>query len=243
MSTALEMYRAALRPLLAIALVSTLPLALLVMGGDLAYGTDGDGLDAALRAAIQAVPALLLGPISAAATTAVAMDLLNGRRPTAGAALELVGVRFWPMAAVILISVLGTVLGLMAFLIPGIVLAVIWLFAPVVSVVEGRGVRASFRRSVALTRRCFWWTLGSYLLIQVTVALAASLAGTVVGLPTLALDGTAAVLSQGLVTLLVTTVVQPVGYLGIALMYLDRRVRAEGTWPSPGPAAEAPAGA
>jgi hypothetical protein len=235
MSTALEMYRAARWPLLAIALVSTLPLALLVVGGDLAYGTGGDGLDGALRAGIQAVPALLLGPISAAATAVVAMDLLNGRRPTAGSALELVGVRFWPLAATILVSVLGTVLGLMAFLIPGIVLAVLWLFAPVVSVVEGRGTRDSLRRSVEITRRCFWWTLGAYLLIQVTVALAASLAGTVLGLPFMGLDGTAGIVSQGVVTLLVTTALQPIGYLGIALMYLDRRVRAEGAWPSPGP--------
>jgi hypothetical protein len=50
------------------------------------------------------------------------------------------------------------------------------------------------------------------------------------------LDGTAGIVSQGVVTLLVTTVLQPIGYLGIALMYLDRRVRAEGAWPSPGPA-------
>lgn len=233
MATALAMYRARPWSMIVIALVGTLPSALLSTGGDLAYGVPTGARDQLLRLAAVAIPGFLLGQLCTAAAAILAMDLLNHRPGTASHALELVGVRFWPLCLVLLVVVAGVVAGLL-LLIPGLVLAVLWLYAPIVSVAEGRGLGASLSRSLGLVRGVFWWTLGGFLLLQVTVALAAILAGTILGAPFTTLGGNGEILGVGVASLVVTTLAFPVVLLGIALMYLDRRVRTEGCWPSPG---------
>jgi hypothetical protein len=234
MSTALAMYRARPWALIVIALVSTLPTVLLGTGGDLAYGVPGSARDTLLRTLIVAVPTQLLGQISVAAATVLAMDLLNGRPATASHSLELVGLRFWPLVAVIGITLAGLAAGIVLLVIPAIILLVWWLYAPITVVAEGRSVREAFTRSTALSKGAFWWTLGSYLAIQITVALAAGLVSTILSAPFAGLDGDAETVLQGVVSLVVLTVAQPVALLGVGLMYLDRRVRREGLWPAPG---------
>lgn len=234
MSTALAMYRARPWALIIIALVSTLPTVLLGTGGDLAYGVPDSARDTLMRTLIVAVPTQLLGQISVAAATVLAMDLLNGRPATASHSLELVGLRFWPLAAVIGITLAGLAAGIVLLVIPAIILLVLWLYAPITVVTEGRSVREAFTRSTALSKGAFWWTLGSYLAIQITVALAAGLVSTILSAPFTGLDGDAETILQGVVSLLVLTVAQPIALLGVGLMYLDRRVRREGLWPAPG---------
>lgn len=234
MSTALAMYRARPWALIVIALVSTLPTVLLGTGGDLAYGVPDTARDTLLRTAIVAVPTQLLGQISVAAAAVLAMDLLNGRPATASHALELVGLRFWPLAAVIGITLVGVAAGIVLLVIPAVILIVLWLYAPITVITEGRSVRAAFARSAELGRGAFWWTLGSYLAIQITVALAAGVVSAILAAPFTSLNGNAEIVMEGAVTLLVLTIAQPVALLGVGLMYLDRRVRREGHWPSPG---------
>lgn len=234
MSTALAMYRARFWALIVIALVSTLPTVLLGTGGDLAYGAPDNARDTLMRTLIVVVPTQLLSQISVAAAAVLAMDLLNSRPATASHSLELVGLRFWPLAAVIGISLAGLAAGIVALVIPAIILLVLWLYAPITVVTEGRGVREAFTRSAELSKGAFWWTLGSYLAIQLTVALAAALVSAILTAPFSSLGGDPAIIVNGAVSLLVLTLAQPVALLGTGLMYLDRRVRREGVWPAPG---------
>jgi len=66
------------------------------------------------------------------------------------------------------------------------------------------------------------------------VTLAAALATAILAAPFTPLDGDAEIVAEGMVALLVLTIAQPVALLGVGLMYLDRRVRREGVWPTPG---------
>ena len=185
------------------------------------------------------MPTQLLGQISVAAAAVLAMDLLNGRPATASHSLELVGLRFWPLAAVIGITLAGVAAGIVLLVIPALILIVFWLYAPITVVTEGRSVRAAFVRSNELSRGAFWWTLGSYLAIQLTVALAAGVVSAILAAPFVSLDGSAGIIMEGVVTLLVLTIAQPVALLGVGLMYLDRRVRREGALAHPRRAAPA----
>ena len=225
MSTALAAFRAAPLPLMGIALVSTLPVALLATAGDISYGAPGDGTEQALRALVQLIPVLLLSPISTAATTVVVIDMLHGMPASASRGLEPVGERFWVLAGVLVLTTVGIVAGLLALVIPGVVLLVLWLFAAQVCIVERRGVRASIRRSADLVRGGFWWTLGSFLVISITVGLAAALLAIVLGGAAAPLSGDPAIAVSGIASLIASTVVQPVANVGVALIYLERRMR------------------
>lgn len=241
MATSLAMFRAAPWPLLVIALVSTLPLAVLTTVSEISYGPAEGSEEQALRAIVQLVPVLLLAPISTAATTITALDLLHRRPTDASRALESVAERFWPMAAVVALTALGVLLGLAALVIPGIVLLVIWLFAAQVCVVERRGVRDSLARSGALVRGAFWWTLGSFLAISLTVGLAAELLATVLSLAASPLSGDLETIVVGAATLIASTLLQPIGNLGLSLMFVERRLARDGAWPDPPPEHAAPA--
>jgi len=238
MRTALAMYRAAPLSFVLVALVSTLPEELLLTGSQLAYGTSSNQLRAILREFIGLLPQLLLGQLSIAASTVMVMHMLNGQRPNAGVALERVGERFWTLAAVVVVSSAGILLGFLVFVIPGIYLGVLWLFAPIVSVTERRSFRESLRRSVALGRGRFWWILGSYVAIQITITLAGLVISEAIGIPLAAVGGDLGIILRGLVAFLALTAVTPIANAGIALIYTDLRVGERDTWPLPSGAPE-----
>lgn len=235
LTTALALFRVAPGAFILVAAVSTVPGAVLLIASDLAYGTEGTAGQQLLRLVVQVIPILLLGPISVAATTVIAADMLHGGKASASRALEHVADRFWPMVAVAAVTTLGVVVGLFAFIIPGIALLVLWLFAVQVSVMERRGVGESLSRSTGLVKGAFWWTLGSYLTISILVGVAALVASAVLSAPALSVDGNARVVAGGLATLVASTLIQPVGNLGLSLMFVERRLRAEGAWPPPVP--------
>lgn len=232
MRIALEMYRAAPGAVLGIALISTVPNLVLSVGGQLAYGTHS-GTRAVMQGLLSLLPQLLLGPLSIAATAVIAMQLFAGMPAHAGSALERVGLRFWPLAAVVVVSSVGIVIGGLALLIPGIYLAVVWLFAPIVAVVESLGLRSALARSAALAKGAFWWLLAGYLAIQITVALGALVLTDLVDLTLTSINGDSGIVLRGLATCLALTVVTPVASLGLSLMYLSRRVSERGSWPAP----------
>jgi hypothetical protein len=239
-SRTVALLRAYPRVFMALAFVTALPIGLAAIAIDLAYTVPENDLGQLLLAsAIGLVPSLLLLPISGAATTVAVVDCLNGRPPQASHALEVVGERFWPLASTIVVSAVGFALGGMAFLIPGIILLVFWLFAPQATVVEGLGVRESLRRSRALVAGAFWPVLGIYFLFQIVTALVTVVVTLVFALPSLAFVGDGEKIALGIAEIAATTVAAPVALIGVSLMYLDRRVRREGPWPEPVKAAQA----
>jgi hypothetical protein len=229
----IAIFRAYPLPFMVIALVTALPIGLVAIAIDLAYTVPDDEAQKALAALIGVLPSILLVPISGAAAAVAVIDCVNGGQPRISHALEKVGERFWPLAAVIAVTTIGLVLGVMALLVPGIILLVFWLFASSAVVVEGLGVRGALARSRQLVRGAFWPVLGVYLLIEIGAALVGVLLLIPLDAIALAFNGDAEKIVSGIAEVVVTTVVQPLAMIGVALMYLDRRVRAEGSWPKP----------
>jgi len=237
MRTSLLTYRSVPVPLVLVALVSTLPEAVLLIGSQLAYGGPSSRLRQLVQELLTLLPQLLLGQLSIAATTVLILYLVNGKSASAGIALERVGERFWPLVAVVFVTAIGILLGFLALLIPGIYLFVVWLVAPICVVTEQRGIREAIGRSVALVRGHFWWVLGSWLAIQITVGLAGLLIADLINIPLGAVGGTLGVVLRGLGAFIALTLVAPVGNAAVALIYVELRVHEHAVWPQPPPRA------
>ncbi|MGH2883245.1 MAG: hypothetical protein ACRDPA_11205, partial [Solirubrobacteraceae bacterium] len=63
---------------------------------------------------------------------------------------------FWPLAAVSVLFGIGTALGFIFLIVPGLILLVIWSVVAPVTVLEHPGVFAAFRRSRELVRGNGW---------------------------------------------------------------------------------------
>ena len=233
MRTALVTYRAMPLPFILVALVSTLPEAILLIGSQLAYSGPSTRLRELIQETLALLPQLVLGQLSIAATTVLILHLLHGQPASPGVALERVGERFWPLVGVVAITALGILAGFLALLIPGVYLFVVWLVAPITIVTEQRGIRAAIGRSVALVRGHFWWVLGSWLAIQITVGLAGLLISDLISIPLGGVSGTLGIVLRGLGAFVALTLVAPVGNAGVALIYVDLRLHEHPVWPQP----------
>jgi hypothetical protein len=105
-----------------------------------------------------------------------------------------------------------------------------WSLAVPVAVIERVGPLRSLRRSWRLTGRRFWWLFGTLLLVQIIATVVGSIAATPFQLVSLGVQSAtflaAIIVSLGaVVSGLITT---PVTVNALALLYTDRRVRAEG---------------
>ncbi len=240
---ALALYRAQPRLFLLLALVTSLPIGLITIGIDLGYGNDTASTGRTfLGIGLQIVLAVLIAPISGAASTVATIDAVEGRPPSISRALEIVGERFWPLVLTLALATLGVAVGFMALFLPGVYLLVVWLFAGQVAVIERLGVRASLLRSAELVRGGWWRCFATFLLVQVAAALVQGVLVAPVTRATTDLSYSSEVILVGLWRILVTTVVEPFVLIAIALLYLDRRVRQEGRWPAPPVPQAAPAG-
>lgn len=147
-----------------------------------------------------------------------------------GKILALLG--FQILLSVVLIACILTIIGILA-----LPYFVYWLVVPAVIVLEKRRVIDAIRRSHALIKGAFWRTLGITLLTTLLVAIVgALLAAPVVGLGALILSATGvdvgdpalAGLLQGVSSLISGVLLTPFSAAVYALIYIDRRMRAEG---------------
>lgn len=103
---------------------------------------------------------LLPAYILVGAITHGAIVYLNGRRASLGECLGTGLTRMFPLVALGLLSTLGIGLGLLFFIIPGIMLATRWAAAAPVLVAERTGIMDALGRSAELARnnrwRIFW---------------------------------------------------------------------------------------
>jgi hypothetical protein len=233
MRATLMLYRAAPGVFLAVSLVTTIPATLLVIGTDLFSGTPHGRGAVLAQQFLPAIPVLLLQQLSIAATAVIVMHMFHGLSGRAGTGLERVGERFWILAAVVAITSIGIVAGLAALIIPGIWLLVIWLYAPLVTVTEHRGIRASLTRSAELVRGRFWWTLGSVLAIQLTATLGALVISDAISLPLVLVGGTLGAVLRALALFVGLTLAMPVANLGMTMIYMELRVQETPMWPVP----------
>ena len=114
---------------------------------------------------------------------------------------------------------IGVYLGLLAFVIPGIILICIWLVVIPAAVVEKKGVIPSFKRSIELTKGYRWTILGLVILFWVIEAI-------LEGMPEALLKGsTSAVLDMSVLFLytLLMAMVEGLYAACIVVLYFDLR--------------------
>lgn len=161
-----------------------------------------------------------------------AVNGFNGKTTTLGDAFD-VGVRmFLPLLGLAIVAGLGTLLGYILLIVPGVILTVLWSVAAPVVVVEKRGVLESLQRSRDLTRGHRWSVFG---LMVIYVALAWLIGALVSGL-TIATGGT---LAGGSPNMWVNLISGPVvnvlsgviASAAVAALYYELRSAKEGAGP------------
>jgi hypothetical protein len=107
-----------------------------------------------------------------AAASWTAAQALEGRTPSADETLSQ-GLRFFPpVLAVQMLYLLGTMAGAVLLLVPGIIVALMWILASSALIVERLGVIDALKRSRALTKGHRWALLGlvvAYSLVVIAV--------------------------------------------------------------------------
>lgn len=170
--------------------------------------------------------------------TSVAGDAVLGRRTTIGDTWRKVRPRFWALVGAGILGALVPALGLVACIIPGVFLWVAWSFLTPVVVLERVGVGQSIRRSWRLAVPDWWRVFGIRLLAFVIAAVIQSILtipATLIALGSTGLTNAAehgfGVWQLAIITLggiIGGTISTPFTSGVLALLYIDRRMRAEG---------------
>jgi hypothetical protein len=120
---------------------------------------------------------IVLNMIAQAMILYIAFQYLRGQPAGMADAVRKGLNRFMPIIAVSILAALGTGLGAMLLLVPGVILAIMWSVALPACVVEGLGPIASLRRSANLTKGYRWKIFGIFLLLMVVSLVGAGLIG------------------------------------------------------------------
>ena len=143
-----------------------------------------------------------------------------------------IGVRWGPLIGTVLLVGLSATVGMFFCLVPGIYLAVMWIFVTPIIAIEGRPAMEALKRSWDLVHGEFWRVFGTYFLLSMLVALVGgAVSWPVYGLIFALLGQHQAALAQALgagISTAASIVVQPVAITGLVLLYYDLRVRKEG---------------
>lgn len=172
------------------------------------------------------LPAMLF---TGGATWITYRDLAGGQRVTAGEAIRTGAARFGGIWGVSIVSGIGTILGLLLLIVPGIILSLGWMAAIPVTVVERKGVTASLDRAWTLTRGSRWRLAG--LLAIGVVAIVLSMVLLI--LPMVVMTATvgepaATTITDFVVTPLWVLLVQAILAVGAASAYVGLRKAKEG---------------
>jgi hypothetical protein len=167
---------------------------------------------------------LLVGTLGEVVMITMALDVLAGRPPQLGPALEH-GLRLLlPAIAVRLLLWLGIALGLMLLIIPGLVLMLTWAIVLPVLVAERPGILGSFSRSGELLRGARW----RLLLLFSIVLVAWSLFGGMGQGFALASQTSGARIGSIVVQALVATLTGAMGAAGLSTIYHQLKSEREG---------------
>lgn len=135
------------------------------------------------------------------------------------------------MIPVIVGSILASVaigIGVIFFIIPGIILALMWwVYIPVI-VVEGKGIMGSFGRSSELTRGRRWHILGLLIVIVLISFVVNFIIGLVIGIGIVSSGASDSLMTLTVVQYVVTSVVTAFGAVLVAVCYYYLRAEKEG---------------
>lgn len=171
------------------------------------------GVDLSIQVAFGAAGWVLVGPLISALHVHAVADVRAGREPELGD-VAVRGLRVLPVvAAATIMSGLGIALGLVALIVPGILLLFRWAVVAQVAAIDHEGWLESLRGSRQLTAGNYLHIFLLLLLVAVTVNWTGAVAGVV-----LAHDTSAAAFVVDLVIHIVTA---SFGALAVALLYYD----------------------
>lgn len=165
---------------------------------------------------------LLVGPLITAMVIHALLAVADGRRPKTGPAITSGLEAFRPIFVAVLISAAGVVLGLIAFILPGIYLAVRWYFAPQAVVVDNRRGVQALERSAELVSGQWWRVFGVLLLVLISVGAAQSAIQAPFTVLAKSADSSAVWL---LGTMVSTAFTAPLEALMLTLLYFDLLAR------------------
>jgi hypothetical protein len=162
----------------------------------------------------------------------ITVNGLNGKTMTPGAAFTAAASLFLPLLGLVIILGLGTMLGLIILIVPGLILMVLWAVAAPVVVVERRGIFESLQRSRDLTRGHRWPIFG----LQVIYFIGAMIVGLLIGGVGRATGGSFLGGSGNLVVDMATAFVTQilagvVASAGVGALYYELRSIKEGVGP------------
>jgi hypothetical protein len=214
---------------LTLTIVIVAPVGLLVDG---VWGRAlADGPDAHPPAAVTITTLMLSGFVLPALVTAlnvsVVMGLARGERPSVAVAFRR-ALPVMPRAlGAVALAAAGVALGTLAFVVPGIYLAIRWYVAAQVAVVEGLGGKRALDRSAELVRGRWWNVLLLVLVTGVGFGVVGALLPAVVGGSSPPLYVAATIVGQS-IALSLTAVAG-------TLLYFDLRARRDEPWAPGGP--------
>ncbi len=163
--------------------------------------------------AIVLLIALIQTPLVTATHARAVVRLGAGEAVGVGLALR-DGVAVFAVAlGAIFVSLFGVMLGMIALIIPGIYLAVRWMFAGQAAAIERRGVIAALRSSWRLTAGSWWRVLG----IVIVVFLGSAIAGALVQAPFSSIGGATELAAVALIQ----AAVYSISALAMTLFYFD----------------------
>jgi uncharacterized membrane protein len=155
-----------------VALIASLPPLLLATGaGDTApVMAQSAGL-----AMIVVLLSVALALLSQAILVYAAFQDMRGRPVNLSESVNVALARFFPIIGLAIINAFGIVIGLMLFIIPGLILLTMWFVGVPACMVERLGPWQSLKRSVQLTKGHRWKLFGIILLVYVAAAIVSQL--------------------------------------------------------------------
>lgn len=178
---------------------------------------------------ISSVLFFVCGAVLSAALTRAAVEDLNGHRPRIGNCLRTGFTHLLPVLGITIIVLIGSLLGSLALIVPGIVLYLGWVAAIPVQVQERFGVFASLSRSRGLAKGSKWRLFWLYLIFMIVLFLVSMVIGLAVGLAV----GMTAGFNPDLLTMLLSWLPQLVSSAIFATIpavcYVELRAIKEGT--------------
>jgi hypothetical protein len=224
LSATLELYARYWRGFLVMALAVIAPIDLLLYGviGRYLWSGYGGTLTPAAALLLALEPLVLTIPLVTAVHVRAVMSIGRGRRPPVLDSLR-AGWNDLPQVSwAVLFAIAGVALGFVLFIVPGIWLAVSWVFAAQAVVVEGRRGTGALRRSFELVRGRWWRVFG----IVVLLSLLGSAASGILSRP---LNAAADSLNSGALALVSQIVADTIAMsffaLAGTLLFFDLRAR------------------
>jgi hypothetical protein len=179
MRQALSLYRARIGLYLALIAIPVIPVGIALVALA-AASPDPAGQQQKILAIDLAAEFLLVMPICTAVVAYAVVAQLAGRAKTLGETLRAVLPRSSILVGTVILSALATFAGLIAFVIPGLVMAIWFQFVGQVVILEHGSYLGALRRCRELVRGLWWRTLGYVVAINVASGVAGLVLSTLV---------------------------------------------------------------